>query len=285
MGRVTWQLRKRCNCVFDTMGGVSNRVATRNQQLAEALELEPELAPFLPTLLADIRVLGSWPERIVPLLRSAGIGPGAEVLEPGCGKGGVSVALASELGCRVRGVDLCEDFVASARAYAAERGVAKLCRFETGDARAVLEGPERFDALVFAAVGGVFGSIGETMGLLRRPVRRGGWLVIDDGYLLADDRPRPPGYGYCLGREETRAMLTTHGDAIEQEVIVPTAELADYNAENNRCIRRRVAELTASHPQHAALFADFMAAQIEECRYIEENTVAAIWLLRRGARA
>ena len=60
------------------------------------------------------------------LAEQAGIGPGVEVLDLGCGVGGPGRLVTRELGCRYLGVD----FSASAVAIARERARGLPCRFE-----------------------------------------------------------------------------------------------------------------------------------------------------------
>ncbi|MFC1543543.1 SAM-dependent methyltransferase [Candidatus Neomarinimicrobiota bacterium] len=76
------------------------------KSVAENLEIDERLLPYLPELWADLWALGSFPDLIVEMLKPLGL-PGAEtsVLDLGCGKGAVSVTLAKELGFNVVGVD------------------------------------------------------------------------------------------------------------------------------------------------------------------------------------
>ncbi|MBD3223716.1 MAG: hypothetical protein GF313_03255 [Caldithrix sp.] len=37
--------------------------------------------------------------------------------------------------------------------------------------------------MIFASLGGLLGSLPETVGKLRRQVRSGGFMIIDDGFL------------------------------------------------------------------------------------------------------
>ena len=86
-------------------------------EVARSLDAAPDLLPFLPELLADLDSLGSQPEAIVRLL-SGVVAPGRRVLDVGCGKGAVALALARELDLAVVGVDLFEPFVEKAVAWA-----------------------------------------------------------------------------------------------------------------------------------------------------------------------
>lgn len=61
--------------------------------------------------------------------------PGQEVLDIGCGWGGMALTLAREHGARVTGITLSEEQLAEARHRAAAAGLADRCRFELMDYR------------------------------------------------------------------------------------------------------------------------------------------------------
>lgn len=119
------------------------------KKLAEALAVAPEILPYFSALLADIRVLGSWPEEIIELLRSVELPRrSTKVLDLGCGKGAVTLPIAEELRFRVRAVDLFPPFIEEARERAEKRGVAHLCRYEVGDIRDVLKEGGSYDVAI-----------------------------------------------------------------------------------------------------------------------------------------
>jgi cyclopropane-fatty-acyl-phospholipid synthase len=62
--------------------------------------------------------------------------PGLEVLDVGCGWGGMALHLARDWGCSVTGITLSEEQLAEARRRAAEAGLAERVRFELMDYRA-----------------------------------------------------------------------------------------------------------------------------------------------------
>ncbi len=237
----------------------------------------------MPELLADLPVLGSWPDRIVELLRRrTPLGDGARALELGCGTGAVAVRLARELGFEVLGIDLFPPFLERARQRAAAAGVDERCRFERDDLRRAVERLGGHDVVVLAAVGtGVLGGITACVGALRRTVRRGGYVVIDDGFLARPAASARPGYEHSFPLEETRRRLTAHGDRLVGESLVPRAELAAVNRANLAAIRERAAALTRARPQLAAAVSDYLRHEEEECRFLETETTDAVWLLER----
>jgi SAM-dependent methyltransferase len=252
------------------------------QQIAAAFGIEPVLVSVLPELLADIWALGSWPEKIVDLLRASTTLPqGASVVDLGCGKGAVAIPVARELLFRVHGIDLFAPFLAEARARAVSEDISELCRFEIGDLRQALKASRKYDVAILAAVGAI-GDHRRTVLEMRRIVRPGGTLVIDDGFLKRDAGRTPPGYGYYRSRDETIRELTSHGDRMMHERLVPADELRECNRINTELIRARAAELADRAPELADALERYVQSEVEECAFLESRTTAAIWLLERS---
>jgi SAM-dependent methyltransferase len=104
--------------------------------------------------------------------------PGSDVLDVPCGEGRVSLELAAR-GHRPHGIDLTEALVATARARAAERGLA--ATFEVGDMRA-LDADAAYDAAL--CWWGSFGYFPDEenerfAAAVARALRPGGRFVID----------------------------------------------------------------------------------------------------------
>lgn len=89
------------------------------------------------------------------LVRQAGITPGMQVLDLGCGDGTTAIP-AAKLGARVTGVDISSKLVAAGRRRAQQAGLAGTCQFLEGDA-CDLSGIENksFD-LVLSVFGAMF---------------------------------------------------------------------------------------------------------------------------------
>jgi SAM-dependent methyltransferase len=279
--------------------------------MSAALEMPVELLTHLPDLLQDLASMGCTLEPTLRLARMAGVGPSHLVLDLCCGKGAASLALASEFGCRVVGVDLFPPFIHEARALAEEGRMGHLCTFLVADARGYLgsdpqecsgggaslapppagEGtghgaasgvPESFDGVVLAAAGSALGGYGETVKRLRRVVRPGGWILLEDGYLPEGFAGiLPPGHEHCLRRDEALKALTSHGDRLVEEVVVPRSSVAAFNRTTTRLIRRRAEEVAAREPR----VAEGVRAYAREQEHWGEAALAVervIWLLRRG---
>lgn len=251
-------------------------------KLALALGVPEALLPLLPELLADIWQLGSWPAHIVDTLRSVGIKADSKVLELGSGKGAVAVHIAGELRCRVTGIDLFEPFLHEAREQAAVYGVAHLCTFHHADIEAVLsKASEQYDVVVLAGVGSFGGSLRETVVCLRSLVPTGGYIVIDDGFLAAGSMTSFSGYQYYRSQADTHRELTALGDKLLREIVISTSDLKAYNDANNRSIRGRASALISRFPHMRKFIEQFIADELEECRFLEHHTIPAVWLLQK----
>jgi ubiquinone/menaquinone biosynthesis C-methylase UbiE len=252
-----------------------------NESIAQAMETDVRLLPLLPELLTDLWELGPSAEQVVAALTSVGVEPDSTVLDLGCGKGAVAVALAEHLGVRVEGIDAFQPFLQAARALAAERGVSDRCRFEQGDLRNLLGQEAQYDAALLLSVGPVLGDYAQTLAGLRRLVRAGGYIVIEDGFLADGVAPRPLAEGYA-GHSETLRQLTACGDVLAREVIC-AAELArPVNQRNTDLIRQRASLVKARHPAFEQLIDGYVARQERETQILGTDVPCAIWVLRRA---
>ncbi len=113
--------------------------------------------------------------------------PGLEVLDIGCGWGGMAITLAREHGVRVTGITLSEEQLGVARQRAAAAGLSDRVSFELADYRRL---DRRFDRIVsvgmFEHVG--VGHFGEFFDVVRR-------CLADDGVALVHAIGRSSGPG------------------------------------------------------------------------------------------
>ncbi len=253
--------------------------------LASCFNVSLKLLPHLDFLLQDFFALGGAPDEVVSLLRQADLPPSAQVLDLGCGKGAVSLAVARAFPDCVAGVtgfDGFAPFVAEAQRRAAVAGLDERCRFHVADLAAVTQRGGAWDIVLYVAVGEALGALDETMTALRRCVRPGGLICVDDGYAL-DATVSFHGYATLNQRSATLAKLTARGDSILAERIHPPAAQQEQNRLYTERLERRAAELAQEHPELRAELAAYIETQAEECRILESNIECAAWLLRRGA--
>lgn len=251
-----------------------------DELVARAMETDVRLLPVLPGLLIDLSELGPSPEQIVSAFQAVGVEPESLVLDLGCGKGAVAVALAERLGLRVEGIDAFPPFLQSARALAKERGVSSRCRFRKGDIRKLLGKEGQYDAVLLLSVGPVSGDYELTIAGIRTLVRKGGHIVIEDGF-LADGIAQLPGADGYASRSETLRRLTACGDELVRQVVGSAEETRSLNERNTDLIRRRAHLVKASRPDLTELIDEYVARQERETQLLGTDVICAIWVLRR----
>lgn len=250
--------------------------------VAYALEVEPELLPFVPELLADLDELGSDADLIVEILSSLDFENPTRVLDLGCGKGAVSFEIAERLGFTVHGIDLFEPFIEICRQRAENDGLSHLCQFQCGNVRTLAGTVEPGDVALYLALGDVMGPLDETMAILRRLVTPGGLILIADDYLKVGSAPAPKGYEGCLPRDVVVQKLQAHGDVIIREVPESHDGMVAENAKNNALIRARAEKLAKLYPEMANAFYEFVQEQEEACAFMEARLVPVVWVVRRS---
>lgn len=245
------------------------------------LQIAPQIIPGYPYLLQDIWALGSFPDEIIELLGSLSLPPASRAVELGCGKGAVMLQVAKNMSIPVHGVDPFSAFLDEAKRRCAEMGLVPLCSFSQETAQQFLQRGECFDAAILAGTGPLFPSYDQTISCVRQIIRPGGYIIIDDGYILDAEAPRYPGYEYLDDYSGMVSMLESSGDRLTAQRIIPGEKLRKYNQRNNECIERRCRELVRTNPEYADALDRFTAAEKQECQFMEEQTVAAIWAVQR----
>jgi cyclopropane fatty-acyl-phospholipid synthase-like methyltransferase len=250
-----------------------------DEEIARALDAPVSLLPHLGFLYRDLPDLSGATADGVSMLASCGLADGGAVLDLGCGRGEIAMAVAKRFSASVDGVDALEDFVDAARRKAEADGLSGRCRFESGDLRDWLEGSGHYDAVLMIALGPVLGKPEATVARLRNEVAPGGLILVDDAF-LADGAKAPPGYEDYLDRTSLRRALTRHGDEI-----VGWRESAEtaraYNRAALAAIERRAAELARRRPQLKDHLAELLAIQKRETEFMEGPVVPVLWCVRR----
>jgi ubiquinone/menaquinone biosynthesis C-methylase UbiE len=252
--------------------------------VSQSLECRKELLPYIPQLLEGLWALGGSPEIVAQFLDPLELPPDdTRMVDLGCGKGAMSVILAKRFGFQTLGIDANPAFLQEAEAKARAAGVESLCRFEQGDIREFVKKQHIFDIAVYASLGGILGSFSEIVGHLRRGVRPGGYMIIDDGFLQSGARLDRTGYGHYKNHEKTVLELVKHGDKIVAERILTRMENEAIDAMYLRIIKSNANVLVKKHPELEQAVVGYVKNQEEECEYIEQHLEGAIWMLERSA--
>ncbi len=250
------------------------------KQIADSLETDEQLLPCMPYLLQDLWALGSSVTDILRLADNLDLSFDSSVLDLGCGKGGVSVPIACRFNCRVTGVDAMAPFLTDARRKAAEYAVAHCCRFICEDILEYVKEDHAFDLVILASLGGIWGSMKNTVAQLRKQVRNGGYMIIDDGYSRTSRPLQRRHYEYYRDHQTTLGELTAFGDVILEEIDT-TAYSLDINRDYLDAISKRAAELIPQRPDLKAKIEGYVRLQQQECAFLEKYLVGALWLLQK----
>ena len=254
-----------------------------HQSIADSLEVEKILLPYMPYLLQDLWVLGSSVDLILEAIASLSLPRrDVSVLDLGCGKGGVSIQIALRFGFNIVGVDAMPEFLHDAREKANENKVSDLCTFIDEDILSYVSEDHKFDIVILASIGGLFGNNIDTVKKLRSQTKVGGYIIIDDGYLKNKQNISRKGYAHYRNYKKTIEELTMFNDHLIVEI--PTSEMnQDINNEYLIMIRRRIIELITKHPELEKELNNYLNLQKEECEVLENEIEGRIWVLRRDS--
>lgn len=251
--------------------------------LAKTMETIPEFLPYLPELLIDLWELGSSVEQIVEMVGQLDLPSGnARVLDLGCGKGAVSITLAQKYGFRVTGIDACTPFLEEAIKKAKEFNSSHLCHFEFGDIREYTQQERDFDLVIYASLGNVLGDYKEIVKNLRNMVHPGGYMLIDDGFLKDDTKVEREGYEHYFQHDKVIQQLTSFGDKIIQEMIVPDETIRSVNYGYLNVIKRRSKELLEKRPELKEAVSEYINNQEIECKILSKHVTGAVWLIQKN---
>jgi cyclopropane fatty-acyl-phospholipid synthase-like methyltransferase len=249
----------------------------KNSVLESLDGTDPDLYPYLPYILQDLWEFGADPHSISSMIRQHVPQKNLSVLDLGCGKGAVSVTVAKDIGCRVKGIDAVDDFIASANQYARQYGVSEQCSFETGDARSKIHEFHNYDIVILGAIGDVFGTLQETLTTVRSCLTPTGYVVLDDGYLKVETKK---GCTRILTKSEFYQQITDAGFSILHEEIFPKDKLKKTDAMIFSPIEKRIGELVVRYPDKKDLFLDYLRSQEYENDMLENSLITGTWLLQ-----
>ena len=252
------------------------------KSVADSLEVEEKLLPLMPYLLQDLWAMGCSVDQVLTLIGSLKLtGKPVKILDLGCGKGAVSIQIAAKFGFHVTGIDAMPEFLKTAKDKANEYKVPQLCAFIEFDILQYVLKAHDFDAVILASLGGALGSNKTTVEKLRSQVKKGGYIIIDDGYLKRRDRISRSGYGHYRNYETTKLELTAFNDELLAEISTNETSKA-INDSYLEFVNIRAQELIGQKPELKARLESYIQQQKEECDILERELEGTIWVLRKG---
>ena len=178
------------------------------------------------------------------LLGQAALRPDMAVLDIGCGIGGTTRLIAERVGARVTGIDLTEEFVATARALSETVGLEDRTEFRTGSAIAMPFEDDSFDAALLLHVGMNIADKRALMTEVARVLRPSAAFLVYDVMRTGEgelDFPVPwastPETSFVATAQEYREAARAAGFEVAQE-----RERRDFALDFFARIQARIAE-------------------------------------------
>jgi cyclopropane fatty-acyl-phospholipid synthase-like methyltransferase len=240
---------------------------------------QTELFPFLPYILQDFWEIGADPVEIIKMIQKHAKKPAHElrVLDLGCGKGAVSIQLASAIGCSCLGIDAVKEFIAFANKKAVERKVSHLCTFEVGDIRLRVNTLHKFDIIILGAIGSVLGNTFDTISAIKRCLKHKGFILIDDGYIPENSNLSHPN---ASKKSEILAHMEKAGMQLKEEAICQNDdEAAAMHSKEFSHIENRCKELIEEYPDKRSIFENYVSNQKKEYEAIENDFINSLMVI------
>lgn len=246
------------------------------EKLAKSLTAETtELIAYLPYLLQDLWDLGSSYQDMKTLIAKNIIqDKPLTILDLACGKGAVSVKLALEIDCVVKGIDIMPEFIAYAKKKAIEYDVSNRCSFVVGDITKAIDQEKNFDIVILGAAGDVLGNPQRTIALLKKTVKKNSYIIIDDAYVKSDKHKD------YYTKNQWLQFFVDEGVELVDELPFNEEELHAVNQYQQPLIAKRANELKQKYPDKAHLFDAYVKSQQEECDVLEHDLICVTFLLK-----
>jgi SAM-dependent methyltransferase len=253
------------------------------KSIVESLDgFDIELFSYLPYILQDLWEIGADPLIMLNLITGNISNKNLRILDLGCGKGAVSINVAKEIECTIKGIDAMPDFIESAKKYAKEFNVEDKCDFEAGDIRIKIKELKDFDVIILGAIGSVFGDLYTTLKNLTASLNSSGYVLLDDGYIPDES---PTNYNRCLRKTDFYHQITYAGFEIVQEIIFEKDAIEDSDKIIYDSIEKRISELIKEYPDKKKLFNGYLKSQEYENYILANELITGTWLLQLKSKS
>ncbi len=255
---------------------------TVKKSIVKSLDgLELGLLPYLSYLLQDLWEIGASPDIIIDIIKKHAIlKKESRILDLGCGKGAVLIKLVKEFGCQAYGIDALPEFIEEAKNYAKKNKVLQKCKFEVGDIRRVADHLQGYNLVILGSIGPVFGDVKSTLLKVQTCLSEGGYIILDDGYLLDNSALTSP--VYFKEAEFYRQIEAAHMEIVDK-ILIDSNDIKKSNKKIYDNINKRVIELIEKYPEDHRLFEEYLKSQEEENALLENHIACVTWLLKKKA--
>lgn len=240
---------------------------------------DKDIFPYLAYILQDFWEIGSSPTEMIKLIEKHTTNfSRLKVLDLGCGKGAVSVKVAEKLKCQCWGFDGIKEFIEEAKQKASEYNVESLCHFEQADIREKINELPKFDIIILGAIGQVFGNYHTTLTKLKKCLKPGGLILIDDAYIEDSSSFTHPA---LLKKSLLLKQISDAGMKIVDELTVDdTEEVKGEHEQEFDYIVLRCNELIEKYPRQKFLFEDYIQHQNEEYDVLDNKVIGVTMAIK-----
>jgi SAM-dependent methyltransferase len=220
------------------------------------------------------------PEKVLQAGQAAGLRPGAQVVEFGCGYGEVLALWAAQFGIAGLGIEVRPKACERARRKMAARGLAGRIEIACGDAAGYPVPAGAYDLAACVGASFIWGGFQPALQNMRPALRAGGRIVIGEPYWRSAPLPPQAAPGGADFHTERALLEMIRAEALELEFVVRASQddWDRYEAGNWQGLVRWLAE-NPQHPERGEVLAHLRASQEEYLGYGREHFGWALYVL------